>query len=144
MAKTGQLGDTASLEKRIRAASARMSQNLSTRGNPASKEAKIGFLLALGAGLSVQAAAAIVGVAEQTLRRERSRDDDFREQWEWAIEARSEPVEDRLQDIAMTGDAGSMATIKAAHIILQASNPRHRNRTTVTSAPNAEGKMQRI
>lgn len=144
MGKTGMLGGTASLNGRIRAAAIRLSTNVNNRGNSASKQAKVSFLLALGAGLSVQAAAALVGVPEQQFYRERRRDADFAAEWADALEARTEPIEDRLHDIAMTGDPGLMSTIKAATSILAASNPRHRNRTQVTRTTAPDGSQRRV
>jgi hypothetical protein len=144
MGKTGMLGSTASLNGRIRAAAIRLSTNVNNRGNSASKQAKVSFLLALGAGLSVQAAAALVGVPEQQFYRERRRDADFAAEWADALEARTEPIEDRLHDIAMTGDPGLMSTIKAATSILAASNPRHRNRTQVTRTTAPDGSQRRV
>ena len=144
MAKTGMLGDSAGLSRRVRAAALRMSTNVANRGNSASREAKVQFLLSLGCGLSVQASAALVGVSERQFYRERKRDADFAAEWETSLEMRTEPIEERLADIAMTGDPAAMSTIRAATAILAASNPRHRNRTQVTRTTAPDGSQRRV
>lgn len=62
------------------------------------------------------------------LYRARHADPEFDKAWTEALEAGCSPVERRLQAIALDGDPGSMATVRAAEVLLKTRHRAHQQR----------------
>jgi len=89
------------------------------RNVPLSNERKAVFIAALQSGLLILDAAEVAGVAVSTLYRTRNIEPEFARMWDDANEASLQPIEQRLESIALTGDPSSMATVRAAEVTLK-------------------------
>lgn len=119
-------GAPGGLAERLRAAADRMEWDRAHRGVALSAQRRDTALAALRAGLPVSAAARLAGVSERTLYRERDRDAEFERDWAVALEAGAEAIETRLESIALIGEPGAMATVRAAETLLRGKSPRYR------------------
>jgi hypothetical protein len=140
LAASGFLTGAAGLNEGIKRAAAEMAHDHSTRAVPLTEERQDAFLLALAAGLTVSAAAALAGVARRTLYDLRDRDAEFSSRWDNALEASIGPLEARLETIALQGEMGSMATVRAAEALLRARQREPR----FSRGRSAEPQVQRI
>jgi hypothetical protein len=107
------------LEKVIRVAAEQMATDQRARGVAASKARCDAFILAVASGLPVITAASLAGVPRRTLYDLRERDEEFARRWDDALEQSLSNVETRLEEIALTGPATSMATVRAAEALLR-------------------------
>lgn len=111
---------------------------------PLTEERQEGFLLALAAGLSVSTAVALAGVSRRTLYEHRRRDEEFAEQWDDALELSLGQIEGRLETIAIQGEMGSIATVRAAEALLRARQRPLRTGRDSFRVKNAEGQTRII
>lgn len=84
------------------------------------------FLVALATGLSIADAAAAAGVGRRTVYRHRLTDRTFAESWTVALDCSVDAIEERLRRIVMGGRPDSMATVRAAEVLLRGRSSRHR------------------
>lgn len=103
--------------RRLRAAAV---QHRSRPGRPLTHDVIEDFLAGLRSGLCVDDAASLAGCAQSPLYKRRDKDPSFAKAWDIAYAAGSAPLERRVQQIGLTGDAGSMATVRALEIGLRA------------------------
>ncbi len=117
-----QVADLVSLPRKERIAAIRAAAVVTAgrTGRKMSDESVDVFLEALSTGLCVDDAAAIAGVSPYAVYRRRKRDPEFAAVWEAMYALGSAPLERRVQQIGLTGDAGSMATVRALEIGLRA------------------------
>lgn len=101
---------------------------------PFSKDRKAAFVAAVAAGLNVHAACDVVGIATSTLYAQRNSDSEFARAWADALEASTAPIEERLANIAAIGAADSMATVRAAEVLLKHRDPRRYTKAPAVSA----------
>lgn len=113
------------MAERLRVTAARIERERALRRVPLTRESKHRFLEALSAGLAIDMAADVAGVASRTLYRERERDPAFAQEWQDALESSVSPIERRLESIALDGDPGSMATVRAAETLLRGRSRRY-------------------
>ncbi len=137
LAATGLLMGSAALGPAIRKAALEMAHDQATANVALCPERAEGFLLAVAAGLPVSAAAVLAGVSRRTLYYQRAHDPEFAEQWEDAREASLGQVESRMESIALQGEPGSMATVRAAEALvrIRQREPKARERAT-NAEPN--------
>lgn len=121
-----QAGELAWMAARLRAAVERMRHDTRTVHVAMSAERRELFILGVRAGLSISRACKLAGIAERTVYRERGRNEAFAVEWAEALEGAIEPLEDRLEEIAYTGDMSSMATVRAAETLLRGRSARYR------------------
>lgn len=114
----------ASLQARIDAAAVSVTYGAGQRAVRATDDHKALFLLWLGTGLPIAVSAALTGVTADTMYRHRRQDKEFAEAWDDALEASLAPIEERMSEIAINGNPESMATVRAAELML-----RRRSRT---------------
>lgn len=108
------------------------------------KKAEADFLGLFASGMPVHDACQMLQISSATLYLRRKLKPEFAELWEEARERRYLPVEDRLADIAMTGEPSSMATVRAAEVLLKGSgiaryNSAPRQTASATVKQTAEG-----
>ncbi|MEY4761790.1 MAG: hypothetical protein RLZZ200_1646 [Pseudomonadota bacterium] len=113
------------LPKQLRDALTTAGFDLAKRGVPASKERKALWCALLAAGVSVADTAALVGISRSTMYRQRYKDPAFAADWDAALEMSIDPIEQRLKDISLTGPVDSMATVRAAEILLKGRSSRY-------------------
>ena len=89
------------------------------RNRPISKAMKAQFLEFLALGLPVAMICNELGIARMTVYNHRNSDEAFAKAWHRALEVRSEPIVDRLHEIAEYGSADAMATVRAAEVLLK-------------------------
>jgi len=104
---------------------------------PLTKRARADFITLLSAGVPVQEICSRLQLASRTLYDARHADPEFNRLWEDAIERRYLPIEDRLASIARSGDPSSMATVRAAEVLLKGSIRRY----SQSPATNASAKL---
>lgn len=110
-------------------------------GRPLTEEVFEHFLAGLRAGLCVDDAIAMTGATDRGFYKRRKRDPEFARRWEEAYAAGAAPLERRAQEIALTGEPGSMATVRAIEIGLRA---RHGSLAHPRQAPpTATAEMKR-
>jgi hypothetical protein len=143
LADSGFLTGHQALGPSIQRAAAEIAHDQTTRSVPLTEERQNAFLLALAAGLSVSAAAALAGVARRTLYDHRENDSEFALQWENALEASIGNIEARLETIALQGDMNSMATVRAAEALLRA-RQRERPRQSIVRTTNDRGQRVNV
>jgi len=80
------------------------------------------FLVGLSVGFPIDIASALAGHTPSAFYRRRQRDQDFRQQWVDAVEQSTEPILQRLEEVALS-DAPSMVTVRAAEAVLKARHP---------------------
>ena len=119
-------GDREYLSAVIQNAAAKIVQDTELPGRHLTEPRADAFLLALSSGLSVSAAAALAGVARRTLYDRRARDEEFARRWDDALDMSVNAIEERFSEIAMTGDAASMATVRAGEALLRGRSRGHR------------------
>jgi hypothetical protein len=132
MAESGLIarGDREHLGAVIQRAAAMIVSDNQVRGRRLTAQRADAFLLALGSGLSVSASAALAGVARRTLYDMRARDEEFARRWDDALDMSVNVIEERFSEIAMTGDPGSMATVRAGEALLRGRSRGHRRDTS--------------
>ena len=112
---------------------------------PLTKERREGFLEAIRCGVTTTRAADLVGVSRRAIYAALERDETFRRQYDDARDIAAEVIEARLEEIAMSGDRNSMATVRAAEVLLKGRSQRYRppqpGSTKVTSAVEGRGVM---
>ena len=93
------------------------------------KQRRKAFIELLAAGLTFSQSARTVGLTASYLHHLRRLDPAFDEACVSAIELGTDPVVERLTAIALHGDPGSMATVRAAETVLKGRNAAYRDRS---------------
>lgn len=133
----------------IRAAAAELALAEGKRGKNISRRQREAFLIALAVGVGVHAAADFAGCSLSGLYGMRRREREFREAWDDALEASLDSVDTRLFTIALHGDPGSMATVRAAELLARGRRRSERRDLAQAAAieaqqVNAAGETQTI
>lgn len=113
------------LGERLRVALIRAASERARKRRPLTREAKREFLSYLAAGLAVDMAAELAGVASTTVYDARQRDEAFAAEWTAALDASCGPIERRLEHVAMTASVDSMAGVRAAETLLKGRSRRY-------------------
>jgi len=133
----------------VRAAAAQLALAEDKRGRNISKRQREAFLIAVAVGVGVHAAADFAGCSMNALYGIRRRDAEFRASWDDALEASLDSVDTRLLSIALHGDPGSMATVRAAELLARGRRKSERRDLAAQTAieaqqTNAAGETQTI
>ncbi|MEZ4494692.1 MAG: helix-turn-helix domain-containing protein [Dehalococcoidia bacterium] len=104
----------------------RVRQHRARAGRPISAEQKALVVDAIAAGLSLRAACDLAGVHNSTIYREIRRDPEFGAAIEDARLVAASFAEERLEEIALDGPLDSIATVRAAEIVLRHRTARYR------------------
>lgn len=107
------------IEADIRVALEQAKHDAAHAAMPLDDEARAHFLRLLAAGMPVFDICQVLQVSRTTVYWARNHDDEFAERWTLALEQRYTPVEDRLANIALKGSPDSMATVRAAEVLLK-------------------------
>lgn len=112
------------------------------------RERRKRYLDLIAEGFSLTEACRIVGITYTTIAHTRRSDPGFDEACGIAIMIATEPVMARLQAIALHGDPGNMATIRAAEHWLKGVHPAYRDGRSQAavelSRTNPDGTVDRI
>lgn len=115
---------------------------------PFTKERKKRYLELISEGFSLTEACRIIGITYTTIAHTRKSDDAFDQAHQIATLIATEPVLARLQAIALHGDPGSMATVRAAETYLKGMHPAYRDGRSQAaielSRTNPDGTVDRI
>jgi hypothetical protein len=113
------------------------------RDRPMNRAIERNFLDLFASGVPEFQICQLLGISRGTIYQRRRRDPEFGQRWDEARESRYTPIEDRLAEIAETGDMGSMATVRAAEVLLKGSIARYnsapRQQASATIRQTAEG-----
>ena len=120
--------------ERMRVALVQAEQERAWRAKPLTNAAKKLFIEGLAAGIPITKIAEALEYPRMMFYRHRDADPKFAEEWDKAIEVRTEPIVDRLTLIAQYGATDNMATVQAAKILLQGGIPRFRDKPPATTA----------
>lgn len=126
-------------KKRIRAAAMRAARDRKRAGTPLSRQDREDFLSLLASGISIDDAAEVVDRNISVLYNARKALPEFDRAWADALEVGCSPVERRLQSIALDGDAGSMATVRAAEVLLKTRHRAHQQAKSPSMSATVEG-----
>lgn len=106
-------------EDRIRVALEQATQERAWATKPISKASKALFIQGLAAGVPITVISEKLEIGRIAFYRLRRADSEFAQAWDDALEIRAEPIIDRLADIAESGAADAMATVRAAEVLLR-------------------------
>ena len=81
---------------------------MTTKGTYGTAKKRETFLLAIAKGMSAEAAAGLIGCARRTVYKWRDALPEFRQAWDEAIDACTDKLEARLQELAIEGDVTAL------------------------------------
>lgn len=96
-----------------------------SKKTPFTRERREAFLDALACGLTVTAAADLVGIKRTHVYHVIRTDERFAQAFHEARDLSVDFLEERLSDIALTGDPSSMATVRAAETVMRGRSARY-------------------
>lgn len=111
--------EKARTQERIRVALEQAAHDREYALQPFDDEAQVHFLRLLASGMPVFDICRFLKVSRSTAYYVKRENPEFESKWLDALEMRVTPVEDRLRDIAEAGDPTSMATVRAAEVLLK-------------------------
>jgi hypothetical protein len=123
---------------RMRVALERLSRERAWKCHPLDDVAKDAFLGAITAGMAVDYAADIAGVAVSTVYAERQKDPVFAKRWADAQDASVGELERSAEEIAFEGDINSMARVNALKLLLGGRSARYSQRPPAAAPMSAE------
>jgi len=103
------------------------------RPGPLSHEQAEALLDAIAEGMSISQACRALGIRPNEVLRHAAMDEEFALALHIARDLSAEPIEERLSDIALNGDPTSMATVRAAEILLKGKSDRYNRRFSTST-----------
>jgi hypothetical protein len=91
------------------------------------------LLDAIAEGYSISSACKVLGIRPNDVLRHAAQDEEFALALQIARDISAEPIEERLQDIALNGDPNSVTTVRAAEILLKGKSDRYNRRFSTST-----------